>query len=171
MPRFKSWNKKGEEEIKLNCHCYVFLLRFTILCQTRPLWDPSWCRQSIQSFDCVSCSSAMLSPENCTDRNSWKTLPLTVSVPCICCWQPKVDNKRYKHSHHPPSPVTASLLHIQEVQLPADCSWKPIIILNSWLVTEYEPASNLSARSPTVCLQAALSPRHAVILNFRTRPK
>lgn len=139
--------------------------------QTRPLQDRSWCKQSIQSYAHVSCSPTMLSPENRTDRNSWKTLPLIVSALFICCWQPKLDDKRSNHIPHPPRPVSGSLLYFQEVWPLADRSWKPNITLNSRLVTKYEPACNLSAHSPSVCLQVALSPRHAVILNFRTRLK
>lgn len=119
---------------------------------------------------CVSWSPAMLSPKYSADRKSWKILPL--SVPSICCWQPKLDNKRCKHITHPPHPVSASLLPFRKYDLQIIVfSWKAIIILKSWAVTEYEPASNLSAHSQNFCFQVALSPRYAAILNFRTRLK
>lgn len=85
------------------------------MCQTRPLPDPGWCRQSIQSFGRVSWSPAMLSPKYSADRKSWKILPL--SVPSICCWQPKLDNKRCKHITHPPHPMSASLLPFRKYDL------------------------------------------------------
>lgn len=77
-------------------------------------------------------------------------------------------------THHPPTTsYECKSFAIQEVWPPNNrfFSWKAIIILKSWAVTEYEPASNLSAHSQNFCFQVALSPRYAAILNFRTRLK